>query len=41
MILEITKLWFHIMPYSRKNKYEGRHPIKKESGGHQGWQKRC
>ena len=30
MVLKITRLWFHIIPYSGKNKYKSRHPIKQE-----------
>jgi len=41
MVLEIARLWFYITPYSRKNKYESRHPIKKGSGRYQGQQQRC
>ena len=34
IVFEITRLWFHTMTYSRKNKYEGRCSIKKGSYQH-------
>ena len=40
MVSEVIRLWFHTVTYTRKNKHEGRHPIKKRLSEYSKWQQR-
>jgi len=41
MVLEVTRLQLYIKAYTRKDKYEGRHPFKKGSSEYERRQQRC
>ena len=41
MVSEVTRLRFYSITYSRKNKYKGRHFVKKRSSRYKEWQQRC
>ena len=41
MVLEVTRLWLHIMLYTRKNKHQGWCFIKEEPSEYQGRQQEC
>ena len=40
MVSQVVRLWFHFMTYSRKDKHESGHFVKKESSRHQRKQQR-
>ena len=41
IVFEITRLWFHVEAYTRKDEHESRHPIMKGASKHQGRQQGC
>ena len=41
MVLEVTRLQLYVEAYTGKDKYEGRHPFKKESSEYKRRQQRC
>ena len=41
MVSKVTRLQFHVVAYTRKNKYKGRYSIKEGSGEHLRWQQGC
>ena len=41
MVFEVTRLRLYTTPYSWKNKYKDRYPVKKRSNGYQRRQQGC
>ena len=41
IVFKVTRLWFHIVAYTRKNEYKGRYFIKEESDEHSRQQQEC
>ena len=41
MVLEVTRLRLYVEAYTRKDRHEGRHPIKKGSSKYKRRQQRC
>ena len=41
MVSKVTRLWLRTTIYSREDKYEGRHPLKKETGQYKRGQQGC
>ena len=41
IVLEVARLWFHTMTYSRKDEYKSRCAVKKRPSGHKREQQEC
>ena len=41
MVFKAARLWFYFMIYSGKDKYKGRHFVKKRSSRYARWQQKC
>jgi len=37
IVFQVTRLWFHFITYSRKDKYKGRYFVEKKSSRYQEW----
>jgi len=37
IVSQVTRLWFHSITYSKKNKYKNKHPVKKRLSRYKKW----